>query len=445
MTAGQKPRANSDAYRWLALGILMLVGLSNYMDRLSISILQVPIKADLGLSDTQLGAITGLSFSLVYTLAAIPIARLADRRSPKQIIVICLIVWNVLTMLCGVAGSFLALAVLRMGVAIGEAGCGPTTQALLANYFPPHQRGRAIALWQMVFPLGSLIGIFGSGLLSAALGWRMTFFILGGIGMLTVPLVAFFLKEPRRPEPTPRPEAGPGAGSGTLQALGEILSQRAYRLLLAAGFLAAIPLNAVLNWNAPFYGRTFSLPITEVSYIVAVTAGVGGVVGIIGGGFVSDLLGRRDQRWYCWLPGMAMILAPLAAFIQFIAAPTPVQSMLAGLICGALLNCWMPPQAALGQLVVRPDNRALSAACILVTAGLGAAVGPFLAGVLSDLIAARSADPVSALAQSIVVVSVTAWPAAVLFFISATRLQGDLERFREHIHPACEPPLPVKQ
>lgn len=435
MTARPRAPAHTDTYKWFALGILMLVGLTNYMDRLSISILQVPIKVELGLSDTQLGAITGLSFSLVYTLAAIPIARLADRRSPKQIIVICLIVWNALTMLCGLAGSFLALAVLRMGVAIGEAGCGPTTQALLANYFPHHQRGRAIALWQMVFPMGSLIGIFGSGLLSAALGWRTTFLVLGGAGLLTVPLVILFLREPQLTSATVSKETLSGPATSTLQALREILSQRAYRLLLAGGLLAAIPLNAVLNWNAPFYGRAFSLPLAEVSYIVAMTAGIGGILGVVGGGFVSDLLGRRDQRWYCWLPGIAMAVAPLVAAGQFLFAPTPVSSMLAGLVCGALLNCWMPPQAALGQLVVRSENRALSAACILVTAGLGAALGPFIAGVLSDFIAARSGDSVDALRQSLALVSLTAWPAALLFFVSATHLYRDLERFREHIDP----------
>lgn len=422
----------STSYKWFGLVLLMLIGLTNYMDRLSISILQVPIKADLGLTDTQLGAITGLSFSLVYTLAAIPIARMSDRRSPKLVIIICLMAWNALTMLCGLAESFLALAILRMGVAIGEAGCAPTSQALIAGYFPPHQRGRAIAMWQMVFPLGSLIGIFGSGVLSAALGWRQTFFVLGGVGLLVVPLVLAFLKEPPRAEPPQAAGAPIEPGDGTMKVLRALLTLRGYRLLLAAGFMAAIPLNAVLNWNAPFYGRSYSLPIQEVSYVVALTAGVGGILGMIGGGFVSDILGRRDQRWYCWFPAIAVGVAPAFAMAQFLLAPSLSLSLLAGVICAILLNCWMPPQAALGQFVVNPADRALSAACIVVTAGLGAAAGPFLTGILSDMIAGWTLDSDNALAIALTLVSLTALPASLLFVLSSVYLREDIARAQAH-------------
>lgn len=425
MLVSRKGKAVSAHYKWFGLVLLMLVGLTNYMDRLSISILQVPIKVDLQLSDTQLGAITGLSFSLVYTLAALPIARLADRYSPKLIIVISLAVWNSMTILCGLATGFLALAALRMGVAIGEAGCAPATQALLANYFPAHQRGRAIAVWQMVFPLGTLLGIFFSGMLSAALGWRMTFVVLGVVGLLVVPLVAAFLIDPARP-PRADGNAVVAVPNNSTAALREILASRAYRLLLAGGFFAAVPLNAALNWNAPFYGRVFSLPIEQVTYFVALIAGVGGALGMFGGGFASDYLGRKDSRWYCWLPCGALGLAPILALIQYVLAATPLASLPAGIAGAILLNCWIPPQAAIAQSLVRPENRALAAACILVTAGLGAAAGPFIAGALSDIIANHIGGQREALSYALPLMSLAALPAAGLFLLAGFSLRNDL-------------------
>nr|WP_176392255.1 MFS transporter [Sphingomonas sp. CDS-1] len=424
--------------KWLTLLLLMLVGLTNYMDRLSISILQVPIKAELGLSDTQLGAITGLSFSLVYTWAAIPIARLADRLSPKRVILVCLAAWNGLTMLCGLANGFLALAVLRMGVAIGEAGCSPAAQALLSHQFPARQRGRAIAIWQMVFPLGTLLGIFSSGMLSAALGWRTTFVLLGGIGLAVVPLILFFLRD----EPHGKADSGRAiavASASMTEALQEILGSGAYRRLLAAGFLGAIPLNAALNWNAPFYGRVFLLPIEQITIIVALISGVGGALGMFGGGFLSDFLSRKDVRWYCWMPAAAMLVVPLMAAYQYRIAVTPMLSLPAGIVGAILLNCWIPPQAAIAQSLVQPSNRALAAGCIVVTAGLGGAAGPFATGVLSDALVGHFSGPGDALAWSLAIMSLTSLPAAVLFLLAGSRLKADMAAFQSGQERAVGP------
>lgn len=410
-------------YKWAVLGLLLLVGLTNYMDRLSISILQVPIKADLGLSDTELGAITGLSFSLVYTLAALPIARFADRVSPKTVILVCLVLWNALTMLCGLANGFFALAVLRMGVAIGEAGCTPAAQALLATHFPPHQRGRAIAIWQMVFPLGTLLGIFFSGMLSAALGWRVAFVAVGGVGLCVAPLILLFLRTP--PASSGACPAG-SAGEGMNAALRHVLATRTYRLLIIAGFFGAIPLNAALNWNAPIYGRLFGLSMKDITLVSALIAGVGGAIGMVGGGFLCDLLGRRDRRWYCWVPAAGLLIVPLLLLFQYRIAQSAAMSVPFGLIGGIVLNSWMPPQAAIAQSLVWPAHRAVAAAGIVVTAGLGAAVGPFVTGLISDLLVEQGLNTGEALSSAVALVSLAAIPAALLFFAAGNFLQADL-------------------
>jgi MFS family permease len=142
--------ATQSRHKWYALGLLMMVGLCNYIDRLCMSILQVPIKEELGLTDTQLGVLTGLAFSLLYTTMTMPIARLADRVARKYVIAAALFIWSLMTLCCAFVASFAMLAVLRMGVAIGEAGCVPSTHALLAGLFPVQQRSRAIAGWALM-------------------------------------------------------------------------------------------------------------------------------------------------------------------------------------------------------------------------------------------------------------------------------------------------------
>jgi predicted MFS family arabinose efflux permease len=415
-------RSRLGASKWVALGVLMLVGLTNYVDRLSISILQVPIRSDLRLSDTQLGAITGLSFSLIYTFAAIPLARIADRLSPKRVIIASLVVWNAMTILCAFATGFATLALFRMGVAVGEAGCGPATQSLLARAFPADQRGRAIAVWQMVFPLGSLLGVAAGGLLSQALGWRQAFIVLGLCGLMVTPLVMLFISDRLEPQPVREAKAS-GLGFGT--ALSKLLASRSFVFLLIGGFLAAMPLNAALNWNALFYERAFGLKMSELTLYIAVIAGGGGVVGMVGGGFLSDWLGRRDSRWYCWLPAVALLCAlPLMAG-QYLLAASPGASLCLGVIVCITLNCWMPPQAAIAQSLVSPDARALAAACILVTAGTGGALGPFLTGFISDLLTARlGAD---ALRYAITLVASAALLASAWFFAAARHLKADLQ------------------
>ena len=417
-------RVQFGASKWTALCVLMLVGLTNYVDRLSITILQVPIRSDLRLSDTQLGAITGLSFSLVYTFAAIPLARIADRVSPKRVILASLVVWNLMTMLCGFATGFAMLALLRMGVAVGEAGSNPATQALLARAFPPSQRGRAIAIWQMVFPLGSLLGVAAGGLLSQVLGWRQAFVVLGLCGLMTVPLVMLFISD-RQERQVASAARAPAVSFG--RALSRLLASRSFLLMLMGGFVAAMPLNAALNWNPLFYGRAFGLPMSQLTLYIALIAGAGGAVGMVGGGFISDWLGRRDPRWYCWLPGVALLCALPMMAGQYLLASSPGASLWLGVLVCIALNCWMPPQAAIAQSLVSPEDRALAAACILVAAGTGAAIGPFLTGLLSDLLSARLGSNTEALRWAITCSAGAALAGGLLFLAASRGLRAELQ------------------
>jgi len=310
-----------------------------------------------------------------------------------------------------------------MGVAIGESGAGPATQSLLAHYFPAAQRGRAIAVWQMVFPLGSLLGIGFGGFLSTALGWRLAFVVFGAAGLALAPLVALLLADPPRPSPAATSQQPPRS---LAPALREVLASRAFRLLLAGGFIAAIPLNATITWNALFYARVFGLSTSTLAVGLGVISGLGGAMGMFAGGFFGDRLGRRDVRAYCWLPAAGLTVAPLLALAQYLGAATPLASMACGFCLALALNLWMPPQAAIAQLLVRPANRALAAACILVTAGFGAAAGVFFTGVLSDLLATQIASHASALRSVLPAMAFLSLAAAGFFLRAARFLPVDL-------------------
>lgn len=373
--------------KWYALAVLMVVGLFNYMDRLSISVLQVPIKEELGLSDTQIGALTGLAFAVVYTTVSIPIARLADKISRKLVITVALVLWSLMTAACGLASGFVALMILRMGVAVGEAGCLPASHSLLSDFFPFKQRATAIAAYGLVFPIGILISFAASGWLSSAFGWRQTFMILGLLGIALAPLIMLTMEEPTRgatDETIPSHEA-----PATLWlALSTLWASPSFRYLVLGGALLSYPLNVALVWNPAFYSRNFEMSLAELSLYLALMSGAVGAVGLYAGGAIADKLGKKDPRWYMWIPAIAGAALTPAMIAQYLLASTIYQSFAAGIFSALLMTVFLAPMNAIAQALAGPHLRAMASASILFATGFfGTALGPFGTGLLSDLFA----------------------------------------------------------
>jgi len=424
-----------------ALALLMAVGLFNFVDRLCMSILSVPIRRELGLSDTEIGILTGLAFSLVYTLTAVPIARLADRGSRKRVLVGCLALWSLMTAGCGIASSFLVLALLRMGVALGEAGCVPATQAPIAASYPRGERARALATWQLVLPVGTLVGFAASGWLNQAVGWRDTFRVLGVFGLLLAPLVWVALREPARgaadTDAATASAAGPAPTSmappGLVVALRELWLLPSYRYLLVGGAFIAWPMNVTLYWNGQFYSRVHGLSLAEVALWLALLAGVAGGIGLFGGGWLADRLGRHDPRWQLRVPGYAGLAVAPCMLAQYFASD-PRLSLWLGIAPAMLLNAFMPPQAAGVQSLARPELRALASGTIVLVSGtLGTAIGPFATGVLSDLLAHRFGMGADALRWSIGGSGLLAAVGGLFFLAAARHYVADLSRPQSHL------------
>lgn len=185
-------------YRYYVLAVLILIYMLNFLDRQIIGILAAPLKAHFGMSDSQFGLLGGIAFASVYSTLAIPLAWLADRFSRVWIMTGALAIWSGFTALCGLAGSFTQLFLCRMGVGVGEAGGVAPAYSLVADYFPPHQRARALAAFAFGIPLGTAAGTLVGGLLAATYGWRTAFIVVGLIGLLVAPLLRLTVRDPRR-------------------------------------------------------------------------------------------------------------------------------------------------------------------------------------------------------------------------------------------------------
>jgi predicted MFS family arabinose efflux permease len=417
-SATQPPHAEQrrqQRYAVYALALLFLVSVFSYIDRTIVTVLQVQLKRDLALSDTQLGVLTGASFALIYTIGALPLARLADRTVRRNLLTASLFVWSLMTALSGLAQNFIALIFLRMGVAIGEAGCAPTTHSLIGDYFAPRRRATAEAVWALSIPIGTMLGLAVGGWLATTVGWRHTFMILGIAGVVASPFVLLTLKEPPRGQ-----HDGPDSQLDVpdLRTSCAILwNTRTYRYMVMAIAAHTIVYCAFMSWAAPFYVRLHQMPLGEVATRLAVLTGVGGVIGTFAGGFAADQLGRRDPRWYMWTPMIASLVAPLFAIPQFLTRDTDLSWLLA-IIPSIAINAYVAPINATAQSLMRPSMRAFASSLTVLAAGLfGMAIGPVLVGALSDLFSSRMGD--EGLRYGIILPLVIDFLGAAFFFAAA--------------------------
>ncbi len=363
------------------LGLLMVVYVVNTIDRQVMNILVEPVRQELELGDAQMGWLVGGAFALFYTLAGLPIARLADRRSRRNIIAVALLVWSAMTVASGLARSFGQLMAARVGVGIGEAGCTPPAHSMLSDSFPPERRATAISLYSLGIPIGTLLGMALGGYLADELGWRTAFFVVGAPGIVLSGVMMTTLREPTR-------GAFDRAGDADAPSLGESLrflrGLPAMRHMLAATSLQTLFLAAAVTFQAPFLQRVHGLTLTEAGFQLGLIAGVLGGAAVLLAGVLADRLGRIDLRWHCWLPAIGALSAiPFSA----LAFTTPDARVAVAGIAAATFGSYM--YSGLGHAVmqglVKPRMRATTSAVALFAMNLvGFGLGPVLLGTISD-------------------------------------------------------------
>ncbi|MDB5434727.1 MAG: major facilitator superfamily 1 [Phenylobacterium sp.] len=380
------PKA-ATGYRYVVVGLLAVVYTFNFMDRQIMSTLAEPIRKDLGLSDTALGALGGLTFALFYTTFGIPVAWLSDRFKRVWIMAAACGVWSLFTAGCGLATNFTQLAISRMMVGVGEAGGSPPSYSLISDYFPAKERGTGLALYSLGVPLGSMLGVALGGGVAAAYGWRTAFFAVGLPGVLLALVMLLVVREPKRGG---LDEIALGADAHApappaFKVIAAFVTNRTLLCVAIACGLSAFVGYAMLTWNTPLLIRVKGMTLKEVAAYYSVILGVTGVIGTFGAGWLADKLSHRDRRWYAWIPAIAFTLT-LPALAGLIWAPTwPIA--LAFIAVPALLNnMYLAPALAVVQNAVPPGQRTMAGAILLFVLNLiGLGGGPIFLGHVSDL------------------------------------------------------------
>jgi MFS family permease len=394
----------SATYRRYALWLLLLIYVVNFIDRQVVNILAEPIKNDLHLADWQLGLLSGFSFGIVYTLLGFPLARAADRHHRGYIIAGCLAAWSVFTGACGFAQNFGQLVAARAGVGVGEAGCTPTSHALIADYTPKQKRASALAFYAMGTPIGSLLGLAIGGVMSDYFGWRQAFMVAAVPGLVLALIAALTLKEPRR-KLAQATEAARRAAEASGQALATFAETFRYlRTKRAFWFLAwGAGVRSFLGYSHAAFAPSFFYrchgpeiaalahhlglkPQTFVGLALGIIAGVAGTLGSWLGGRIADTWGGRDLRVYGSLPAVAVLISAPVAVILYL-TPSAVVALSLISVTNLVGTLWYGPVYASAQGMVPQRMRAMSASLMLFVINfLGLVLGALSLGALSDLL-----------------------------------------------------------
>ena len=400
----------------LVLLFLLIAYIFNFLDRQILGILAQPIKADLHLTDTQFGAVGGLAFALLYAALGVPLAYLADRTSRSAVIAVSVAVWSGFTALCGTAAGFGQLFLFRLGVGVGEAGGVAPSYALIADYFPPERRARALAIFSLGVPIGLASGVLLGAYIAAAINWRAAFWIMGAAGLILAPAMLFVVRD--RPRP---PSALDSAPVGEVFAI--VARKPAFWLLAFSASCSSLCGYGLALWTPSVLMRSFGLDLVHTGQFLGSVLLLGGVAGVYGGGWLADRLGTGDRGWYARLPAIAWLLtAP--AFALGLMAPNLFVAWPLLLAANALNILWLGPvTTAVQHLVARRMRATASASFLLINNLIGLGVGPLLIGRLSDRL--KQGHGIDALRDAAVATTAFYIVAGLLMLLCVRRLKDD--------------------
>ncbi len=423
----------TNRYKHYVLGVLVVVYVFNFIDRQILSILLEPIRKDLGLSDTQLGFLSGVAFAIFYATMGIPIARLADRSSRVNIISWCLAAWSLMTAVCGLAGNFWQLMAGRVGVAIGEAGASPSSHSLISDYFTPETRASAMGIYSMGVPIGTLIGLMAGGWLVHFFDWRTAFIVVGLPGILMGIIVRMTVKEPprgntdvvrRHQEPAP-----------LMEVVRYLWARRSFRHVTLGVAAHAFVSYGVNGWLPAFFARSYQMSSGEIGTWLSLLIGISAGLGTFIGGFWSDRWAKSDRRWYVWIPGITLaagvpfFLVAIMSYDKYVTLMMLTLPLFFGYI-------YLGPTFAVIQGLAEVRMRAIASAILLFVISLiGLGLGPFLVGVLSDYLKPEYGE--ESLRISLTFAFLFNILAGVHYYFAGLTLREDLDSNPDRIAPCA--------
>jgi MFS family permease len=430
-TTGAEPQAQAAeakpplvSAKTFTLLLLLVVYITNYADRQILNVLQVQIMDDLQIGNAAFGFLSGLSFALFYATLGIPIAMLADRISRKWILIASMTVWSVMTTLCGFAQGFWQLAAFRVGVGVGEAGGSPPSHSMISDLFSVTQRGTALAIYALGVPLGTAVGNLVGGQVGGVWGWRAAFYVLGVPGLLLALYFAFAFKEPARGHVDGADVGGPAPG--LVEVARFMLSQKSLvHTIIGATLITAVGYGG-LAFTAKFLQFSHAMTLPQVANYLALQTGIVAAIGTFLGGYLADVLARRNLGWSAWIVTAAIVLSVPFSVAVYLSndRATVLWLMTVTILVGGF---YLAPTFALVQNLVGVRMRATAAALLLFVINLvGLGVGPLAVGLIADAFV-----PIfdkDAVRYALFVFSILALWGAWHYWIAPRTLKEDLAR-----------------
>jgi MFS family permease len=413
-------------YRNFVLGLLTIVYVFNFLDRQVVNILGEAIITDLGLTDTQFGMLSGIAFAAIYATLGMPIARWADGGVRRNVIALAVIVWSAMTALCGTAQNFWQLFLMRAGVGVGEAGGSPPAHSIISDIFPASKRATALSIYSLGIYGGSLIGYMGGGYLASEFSWRIAFVVVGLPGVLLAVLVRFLIHEPPRGLAEARVDVTPAPFS---EVVGILWTRKCFRHIAMGCALHAFVTYGLAAFMPIFLTRVHAMPIQQIGTILGLVAGIGGMLGTFGGGYLSDKLANRhgESRWHIWVPLISTVAAIPFYWFSLMLADTGVAAALTWFVPSVVAGMYLGPCLSMTHSLVGLRMRAQASAILFFVLNLiGLGIGPMATGILSDYLRPEFGNQ-SIRYALVTMVLVNIW-CATHYYLATRTLREDLAR-----------------
>jgi MFS family permease len=399
--------------------MLLLTALSamNQLDRQIMNILIEPVRREFGLSDVQLGLLAGLAFVALYSVLSVPAALHAMRYNRRNLLAASAALWGLMTVLCGFAQNYWHLLVTRLGVGVGEAGGMPPSHAIISDLYPPEQRATAMATWSAGINIGVFLAYLVGGYVGYRYGWRVAFYVAGGVTVLLALVLRFSVREPVRTVPIPRTTDG-----AAIRALTAMWSDPVLRQLCLGATITTVVGYAALAWIPSYLVRSHDFNIAQAGAYLAFVAGIGGAIGTWLGGKLSDILRRRDVRWSLWLVAVIFAISkPLS--IGFLTVDTTWLALALFILPGMFGTMFLGPSVAVLHNRVAPELRPVASAMFLMLVNLiGLGLGPLLVGAMSQWVfAAHGQD---SLRYALVVMQMVGFWGAAHYYLAGRALRS---------------------
>ena len=408
-------------------GVLFLLYLLNtllVLDKIVLTILLEPIKAEFRLTDAQLGLLAGTVYAVCMGGASLPLGWAVDRYSRRKLAAGCLAVWSVMTAACGMATSFVTLLLARVGVGLGEAGGGPASLSIIADLYPHKRRATAMAVFSLGTPSAALINLVVNTQVVHHYGWRAALLLAAVPGVVLALVIWLFMQEPQRgaAEAHRRNTDAPHLA----ETFRYIAGQRALLHLLAGAMIAYIVLAGVSSWNFSFIVREHGVSLKDIGPFLGVGISSAGLAGLYLAGRLADFLAPRDERWRCWIMAATSLASVCFGLVTFTTGHLWL-AVIGTALLAASATLWVAPGYALSQSLVELRMRGTVAAIVFLLGNLfGYGLGPLAIGSLSDLFAGMGL--VAPLKWAIITVLCANVWAAAHFILAARHLRADLAR-----------------